>query len=134
MWKRRSAEEIEQVGRRKLSSWKNPRSALLFAAFLSVITFIFWVLGTPSKFSERPPDPKSWSQVIHFGPQYFAVTFGFLFLLLYAFQRLSGHTLGEPQLQVLICPECYTPQFENERRCTCASKLEPLENWKWVEV
>ena len=105
--------------------------ALLFAALFAVITFVSWVLGIPGKFSQRPSNPKSWWQVAHVGPLYFACMFGFFFLMFYAFQRLGGRPFGEPKKTVFICPACFTPQYEHERRCTCQTKLEPLENWKW---
>jgi hypothetical protein len=131
MWKRHSPEEIGRIARRKDRSRKNPKSALLFALVFSIIAFVFWTLGAPGKYNPGPSYPKSWEKIVQQGPMVFACTFGFLFVMLYFFQRRSSRAPEEPDHQVLICPECHVPQHAHDRRCTCTVKMEPLENWKW---
>lgn len=131
MWVRRTTDELAEIAIRKERSRRNPRAALLFAASFAAIAFFFWAIGVPGRYSQRPPDPKSWWQIVHYGPQHFALLFGVSFLLIYGFQLISGRSPAEPSKQGFICPECHTPQHENERQCSCPVKLEPLENWKW---
>jgi hypothetical protein len=129
MWTRRSSEDLMRDQTRAKNS---PTSALLLAAGFSLVIVIAWAVGLPTKYSQRPSDPKSWSQIARVGPLLFACLFAGWFLMLYLFQRLSGQRLEEPQTKVFICPQCHTPQYEHQRKCVCPVKLEPLENWKWV--
>ena len=133
MWKRRTEKELKELALRQRREIRSPRLALLFAALFAVIASIAWAGGARGKYSQRPPDPKSWSQIIHDGPIYFAICFVGLFLLIYAFQRSSRKRLDESEVKVFICPKCHTAQHAHERCCACAEPLEPFENWKWVE-
>jgi hypothetical protein len=110
----------------------SPWSALIFAALFSAILLVAWAIGMLGKYSQRPPNPKSWSEIMNTGPLYFACSLAGLFVLLYGYQRLSGRRLEEPQTRAFICPKCHTPQHQHERQCTCPVELEPLEKWKWV--
>ena len=131
-WRRLSAKELLKLDREKRRSVKSPKATLLYAALFSAIAFIAWVLGIPTKGNRRSEDPKSWSEIVHYGPAHYAVTFCFLFLLLYLFQRLGKRSIAEPNLTMMICPKCHTPQYEHDRRCTCAVELERMEHWKYA--
>jgi hypothetical protein len=131
MWIRRTPEEIEHLVHEKDRSRKSPKFALLLALGLSILMFASWTLGGGwGKFKPGPPYKKSWEKIVDQGPWVFAGMFIFSFVFFYVTQR--RRTFSGMERPVLICPECHASQHGDDRRCTCAGKLEALEDWKWV--
>jgi hypothetical protein len=91
-----------------------------------------WALGIPTKYDHGAVAPKSRVEIVTRGPIYFVGWFLFFFASLYVTQLAKGRIFEAKHPEVYFCPACHTPQFEHERKCGCAAKLEPLENWKWV--
>lgn len=131
MWTRKSAAELQNQACVNARFTKSPRTATIYALLLAATLTLAWAFGIPGKFSQRPPDPKTWEEVARIGPGYFAVMFGVIFAITYGIQRLSGRPLHLPQRKAHICPQCFIPQHAEERKCSCRVPLEPLENWKW---
>jgi hypothetical protein len=131
MWIRRTPEEIEHLACEKEQSRKNPKIALLLALGLTILTFASWTFGgVRSRSNPAPSSAKSWEKIVDQGPWVFAGTFLLSFIFFYVLQR--RRTFKGMEQTVFICPACYKPQRENDRQCTCAAKLEALEDWKWV--
>jgi hypothetical protein len=132
MWKRKNREELRHLARAKEGEKKSPFFALLCSAVFATIVTVAWSLGISGKFSHRPDDPKTLTEIQQSGPLYFIVMLAVFFFASYCIQRLRGRSLVEPEKQALICPRCFTPQHKDDRKCGCSENLEPLENWKWV--
>ena len=132
MWVRRNPKELRQLQREKQQDAKSPFFAIASALGIALLFTIMWAMGISGKYSQRPHDPKTWSEIQQHGSLLFVIVAAVTFLVLYWTQRRRGRSLTDPEKMAFICPRCFTPQHADDRACGCGEKLEPLENWKWI--